>query len=169
MKIKHGHGSEKNKRIMTLQIIEAVYDAIETLKANMPLYFKPIDYDIGMQAGITSNLTVQKATKVLFETGIVGVDHDAKGHDTSMRLLITKDPMMHVRRELFGKGKVIVKYADGSLVPRAYYYGQALETLYIKDQTHKKYQVLNYKREYAGTEAMWLTNFKIKEDQREQS
>lgn len=158
-----GHASPNNYRMLNLKTVEAVFKAVETLKWNKPMYHCPLREDIEREAGLLSHDAIAKSLKLLFETGIIGKDHNAKGHDASMRLLITKDAMTHVRYELFLKGKVVVAYPDGALIPRAYYYGENLETLYIKDQTHKKKRIANYEKAYAKTEAMWLTDFKLEE------
>lgn len=158
-----GYLSKKNKRVMTLQTILKVYEAISALKAGGREYFKPTDEDICLQSSITSMLTVQKVVKLLYEIGILGKDLFAKGHDTSMRLLISRDAETFIRHEYFMQGKVMVMCSDGALVPRAYYYGNGCKTLSVKDQFHNKYLVLNYEASFAGTDRMWRTDFKIEE------
>lgn len=158
--------SKNNHRVLTLQTIMKVFEAIQRLKFNRPTYYRPINEDVAAEAGYSSSVVVRRALKILLESGLAAHDLTAKGRDKicSLRLLITNDIEEYLRQEFFSRGKVIIKYKDGSLVPRSYYYGQGAQSLYIKDQYHKKHQVVNFTPDMVKTSLMWQTDF-ILEDQ----
>lgn len=154
-----GSESEANKRVLSLQTIERVHEAIVRLKADEGEYYKPPEEQIMAESGVTSMGTVQKVLKLLFEMGIYGKDPFAIGHDQTLRLLVSRGTMVQVRHCFFEQGKVIVEYADGTLIPRAYFFKENGSALYVKDFDKQKHPILNYERSYLGTEKMWLTNF----------